>query len=117
MTIINATTETTTAWVLVRRIRSWPFVRIEQRGDRVAIRGGVRDTSLARLDLGSSTLTIFVVADLLPALVATEPLLRRTDDGVRLALSDATSLDTGERLLRWRVDLERFGPQLREASP
>jgi hypothetical protein len=51
------------------------------------------------------------------ALVATEPLLRLTHDGVRLDVSDASSRRVGERVIRWRIDLERFSPQLWEASP
>jgi hypothetical protein len=103
--------------VLVRRISLWPFVRVELRGDDAAVHSGVRDTSIARLNLGTGALTIFVIADMVRSLVQTEPLLRMTREGVRIDVSDIESRKAGERLIRWRIDLERFGPQLREASP
>jgi hypothetical protein len=43
--------------------------------------------------------------------------LRGTADGVRVRVSDGDARTAAEALLRWRVELERFGPQLRAASP
>jgi hypothetical protein len=105
------------ARVLVRRVSLWPSVRVEVRGDDAAVYSGARDTFVARIGLATSTLTVFVVADMTRTLIATEPLLRPTRDGVRLDVHDADSRKAGERLIRWRIDLERFGPQWREASP
>jgi hypothetical protein len=110
-------TELDEARMLVRRISAWPFVRVDLRGDAAAVRSGVRDTFIARLDLRTGALTVFVLADMVDRLVATEPLLRVTCDGVRLDVSDAATRRAGERVIRWRIDLERFSPQLREASP
>jgi hypothetical protein len=117
MTIIDATPGSSEAGALVRRISAWPFVRVELRGEDAAVHSGVRDTFIARLDLGTGALTVFVLADLVRSLVASEPLVRATRDGVRLAVRDPSSREAGERLIRWRIDLERFSPQLREASP
>lgn len=105
------------ARVLVRRVSLWPSVRVELRGDDAAVYSGIRDTFVARVGLATSTLVVFVVAEMTHTLIATEPLLRATRDGVRLDVRDAGSLKAGERLIRWRIDLERFGPQWREASP
>jgi hypothetical protein len=47
--------------------------------------------------------------------------VERVTDCVTLRVRDAIvgtdSRTAAEALLRWRVDLERFGPQLRAASP
>jgi hypothetical protein len=105
------------ARVLVRRVSLWPSVRVALRGDAAAVYSGVRESFVARIDLGTGALTVFVVTDLVAALVATEPLLALTRDGVRVEVRDVPTRKAGERLLRWRIDLERFSPQLREASP
>jgi hypothetical protein len=105
------------ARVLVQRVSAWLFVRVELRGEDAAVHSGVRDACVARLDLGTGALTAFVVVDLVGALLETEPLLRVTRDGVGLDVIDADSRRAGERLLRWRIELERFRPQLGEASP
>jgi hypothetical protein len=109
--------KTSEAAVLAHRISAWPFVRLEQRGDHAVIHSGVRDTFIARLELGTGALTACVDAELVTTLVASEPLLRVTRDGVRVDVVDADSRQAAERLLRWRIDLERFAPQLGEASP
>ncbi|HWI74991.1 MAG TPA: hypothetical protein VNT55_23720 [Baekduia sp.] len=102
---------------LIRRVRQWPFLRVDLRGDDAALHSGLRDALVARLDLLTGALTVFVAADLARPLVATEPLLRLGRGGVDLAVVDDDSRRAAERLIRWRIDLERFGVQLREASP
>jgi hypothetical protein len=43
--------------------------------------------------------------------------VERATDCVTLRVRDTDSRTAAEALLRWRVDVERFGPQLRAASP
>jgi hypothetical protein len=105
------------AHALLDRICTWPSVRVDVRGDDAEVHSGVCDTCIARLDLRTGALTAFVAADQASTIVEAEPLLRLTGDGVRLNVNSTGTRTTGERLMRWRIDLERFGPQLREASP
>jgi hypothetical protein len=95
----------------------WPFVRVDLQHDGAALHSGGRDTLIARLNLLTGALTVFVIADMGRSLVTTEPLLRLTRDGVQVEVVDEDSRKAGERLICWRTDLERFGAQLREASP
>src|SRR3954462_10047725 len=96
---------------LVRWGRRRPSARLEVEGACTTIHSGVGDLRIARLDLGTGGLTVFVVADLARQLVRSDPRVRATRDGVRLDIHDAASRAAGERVLRWRIDLERFGPQ------
>jgi hypothetical protein len=105
------------ARVLVRRVSRWPSVRVELRGDDAAVYSGPGAIHVAQIRLGTGAMTVFVVLDLARSLLVTEPLVRATSDGVGLDVRDADSLRAGERLIRWRIDLERFGPQWRAASP
>jgi hypothetical protein len=105
------------ARVLVRRVSLWPSVRVELRGDDAALYSRAGDTFVAQVGLATGALTVFVIADLAHSVVLVEPLARVTRDGVGLDVRDADSLQAGERLIRWRIDLERSGPQWREASP
>jgi hypothetical protein len=105
------------ARTLLARISSWPSVRVDRRGDDAAVYSGVRNTRIARLNLRTGLLTAFVDADTGCAITAADPRLRLTPDGVRLNVSTTDSCMRGERLMRWRLDLERFDAQLREASP
>jgi hypothetical protein len=102
---------------LVRRLRRWPFVRVEERGALVAVRSGVRDERVARVDLLTRTLTVYARPDRKRALLDDEPLLRPVPGGVRLTVTDDTARRAAERALRWRVDMERYLPQMRQASP
>ena len=78
---------------------SWPFVRVERRGARAFLYGAVGGDRFGTLDLSTGALAV----DL--------------DAGVRLDVIDAASRRAAEALIRRRVDVERFMPQLREASP
>jgi hypothetical protein len=102
---------------LTRRVRRWPSARVVMNGSCAAIHSGVLDARIARIELGTGLLTVFVLADLARPLVAAELLVRPTRDGLCLEVRDATAQATGERVLHWRIDLERFGSQLRYASP
>jgi hypothetical protein len=102
---------------LVRRVSLVPSVRVELRAADATIYSGAHEVLVARAGLASGVLTVFVVADLARAVLGSEPLARATRDGVRLEVHDADSLEAGERLIRWRIGLERFGPQWRAASP
>ena len=105
------------AHALVARVGLWPFVRVDVQGDHAALHSGGRDACIASLDLVTGALTAFVPTGLRDSLVRTEPLVRLARDGVRVDVVDAESIRTGERLIRWRLDLERFGGQLLDASP
>jgi hypothetical protein len=50
-------------------------------------------------------------------LLADRPQLRGTHDGVSVHVTDVDSRRAAEALLRWRIELERFAPQLRNAAP
>jgi hypothetical protein len=84
---------------LLRDLGSWPFLRIERRGPRALLYGAVAGDRFATLDLSTGALTV-------------DP-----DMGVGVDVVDAESRRAAEALIRRRVDLERFAPQLREASP
>jgi hypothetical protein len=105
------------ALALVSRVRLWPFARVEAQGACTTIHSGAGDACIARLDLTTGALAVFVAADLARLLARSEPRARATRDGVRLDVRDADSGAAGERMLRRRIDLVRFGPQLAEASP
>jgi hypothetical protein len=62
-------------------------------------------------------LSVNVPPDAVGPRLESHPLLRRTTDGVSVHVTDIESRTTAETLLRWRVDLERFAPQLGVASP
>jgi hypothetical protein len=107
----------TIAVQLVRRIREWPAVRIEKRGPCAVLLSGARDVPIAELDVSTGALAAFIPPDLARSIVRDEPLLQLARDCVRITLVDDASRRAAERLLRWRINLERFRPQLREASP
>jgi hypothetical protein len=102
---------------LLRRLDAWPFLRIERRGQRAVLYGSVRHQVIGTLDLRTGTLTADVGPDLSRELRESHPRLQVTRRGVRLDVTDAGSRMAAEALVRWRVDLERFAPQWREASP
>jgi hypothetical protein len=102
---------------LIHRVRQWPFVRVEAHADRVVLHAAAADAPIAELDRATGELCAFVPADLRASLVRAEPLVSEADGGVAITLADEQSRRAGERVLRRRVDLERFGAQLREASP
>jgi hypothetical protein len=102
---------------LVRRVSLLPSVRVEVRGDDVAIYSGPGETLVARVALATGALTVFVGADAARRLTGSQAPVRVTPDGVGLDVRDADDRKAAERLIRWRIDLERFGPQWREASP
>jgi hypothetical protein len=107
----------TIALKLVRRIREWPSVRIEERGACAVLLSGARDVPIAEVNVSTGALAAFIPPDLARSVVRDEPLLQLAQDRVRITLVDDASGRAAERLLRWRINLERFGPQLREASP
>jgi hypothetical protein len=62
-------------------------------------------------------LSVNVPPDAVGPRLASDPLLRRTTARVGVHVTDSESRTAAETLLRWRVGLERFAPQLRAASP
>jgi hypothetical protein len=102
---------------LLRGISVSPFVRVDLHGDHATVRTRVRDTRIARLNVETGALTVFAVVAMARSVVRTQPQLRLTRDGVSVHVSDPDSRTAAERLIRWRIDVERFGPQLHTASP
>jgi hypothetical protein len=105
------------AEVLVQRLATWPFVRIERRGARAVLTSGGRDLPIGTIDLRDELLTVAVPPALVGPVLARHPELEPGGRGVRLALTDPGRLAVGETLLRWRVGRVRFAAQRREASP
>jgi hypothetical protein len=100
---------------LLHHLDSWPYLHIERRTDCAILR--MHDLVVGTLNLVMHALSVNVPPDAVAAKLASDPLLRRTTDGVRVHVTDIESRTAGETLLRWRVDLERFAPQLGVASP
>jgi hypothetical protein len=100
---------------LLRRLDSWPYLRAELRGDRVTLR--VRNVVIGTLNIETRALTAHVPAGMVGLLLADRPQLRGTNDGVSVRVTDVDSRRAAEALLRWRIELERFAPQLRNAAP
>lgn len=100
---------------LLSRLDSSPYINIERRTDRVTFR--VRDVTVGTLNLATRTVSVNAPADKVPVLMAGHPRLVAAHDSVSLRVSDTDTRATAETLLRWRTNLERFGPQLRAASP
>jgi hypothetical protein len=114
---VTEATQLSEAHELVRRVSRWPSVRVESNGLEAAVHSNPGGARVARLNLLTGALTGFAVGDMESSLLATESRLRVTRDGVHLEVVDPDSREAGERLIRWLVDLQRFGPQLGEASP
>jgi hypothetical protein len=102
---------------LLCRLDAWPFLRIERRGVRVVLYGGDRDEPIGTVDARTGTLTVEVRPDLRGPLLECHPELQLANGGVRLEVTDAERRVAAESLVRWRIGLERFAPQWREASP
>lgn len=105
------------ATVLVERLASWPFVRIERRGARAVVLSGGQDLAIGAIDLREGLLSVAVPPPLVGSMLERHPELEPTLRGVRIALTDADRLAVGEAVLRWRVGRVRFAAQRREASP
>jgi hypothetical protein len=100
---------------LLRRLDSWAYLTIERRPDRVILR--VRDLVVGDLDFASCVLSVDISGEMLGPLLQAHPHLRETKDGVSVRVTDRDSRAAAEALLRWRIELERFGGQLLAASP
>jgi hypothetical protein len=72
---------------------------------------------IGEVDVRTGTLTVIAGAQDVGALLTSHPRLRVTDGGVRLDVTDAGSFLAAKALVRWRLGLERFAPQVRDASP
>jgi hypothetical protein len=100
---------------LLRRLDSWAYLRIDRRPGCVILR--MRDLVVGALNLASHVLSVDVPGDMVGPLLEAHPHLRETKNGVSVHITDLDSRAAAEALLRWRIDLERFGPQLLAASP
>jgi hypothetical protein len=104
-----------TGAALVARLEAWPFLRIQRRGTEVALCFG--NQTIGTVDIRSGVLTVYVGGDLSSGLLERHPRLQVGVGGVRLNVTDAEGLHAAEALLRWRMDVGRFAPQWRDASP
>jgi hypothetical protein len=100
---------------LLRHLDSWVCLRVERRTDRVTLR--VHDVVVGTLNLQSCGLLVNVPPGMMGPLLEGHPQLRGTRDSVSVRVNDADSRAAAEALLRWRVEIERYAPQLRAASP
>jgi hypothetical protein len=101
---------------LLHHLGSWPYLHIERRTDCAILR--TRDLVVGTLNLAMHALSVNVPPDAVgPMMLESHPLVRRTTDGASVHVTDSESRTVAETLLRWRVDLERFAPQRRTASP
>jgi hypothetical protein len=100
---------------LLHHLDSWPYLHIERWTDCAILR--MRDLVVGTLNLVVHALSVNVSPDAVGPILERDPLLRRTADGVSVHVTDSESRTAAEALLRWRIDLERFAPQLRDASP
>jgi hypothetical protein len=100
---------------LLHHLGSWPYLHIERRTDRAMLR--MRDLVVGTLNLVTDALSVNVPPDAVGPMLESDPRLRRTTDGVGVHVTDSESRTAAETLVRWRVDLERFAPQLDAASP
>jgi hypothetical protein len=100
---------------LLHHLDSWPYLHIERRTDCAILR--TRDLVVGTLNLAMHAVSVNVPPDAVGPMLESDPLLRRTTDGVGVRVTDSESRTAAETLLRWRVDLERFAPQLGAASP
>jgi hypothetical protein len=100
---------------LLHHLDSWPYLHIERRTDRAIVR--THDLVVGTLNLVMHALSVNVPSDAVGPMLESHPLLRQTTDGITVHVTDSESRTAAATLLRWRVDLERFAPQLRTASP
>jgi hypothetical protein len=100
---------------LLRRLDSWAYLRIERRPGCVILR--MRDLVVGAVNPASQVVSVDVPAGMVDRLLDAHPHLRETKDGVSVRVSDLDSRAAAEALLRWRIELERFGGQLLAASP
>jgi hypothetical protein len=100
---------------LLHHLDSWPYLHVERRTDCAILR--TRDLVVGTLNLALHALSVNVPPDAVGPMLESHPLLRRTTDGASVRVTDSESRTVAETLLRWRVDLERFAPQRRTASP
>jgi hypothetical protein len=101
---------------LLAGLEASPSLRVEQRGPVAALYVRHRDEAIGTVDVRSGMLTVAVDHDLVAPLLDRHPQLQVTAGGVRLHATGA-GRQTAEALVRWRMEVERFGPQLRSASP
>jgi hypothetical protein len=101
---------------LLARLEASPFLRIEQRGARGALYFGGQAQAVGVLDVRTGMLTVDVDREFIGGLRERHPQWQPTAGGVRLR-ANGVGLASAEALIRWRIDLERFAPQQRDAAP
>jgi hypothetical protein len=102
---------------LVRTLQCSPYFRVERRDDLVTLRSGVLDAAIGAVNLETGVLTVHVSPDVAGPLLEEHPRLRRTSDGVGVRVTNGATRRAAEVLIRWRMEVERYAPQLRNASP
>jgi hypothetical protein len=98
------------------RLEAWPFLRIERRGGAAVLYFCDGGRAIGTIDVRTGMLTVDVDPALVGPLLARDAQLHAAPGGVRLRAAGA-GRSAAEALLRWRIDLERYAPQLRDASP
>jgi hypothetical protein len=102
---------------LLRRVAGLPSISVERNGCRATLRHRVAAVAIAKLDLATAGLVVDVPRDMAGALHRPAPLPRPENGAVRVNVADRDRRRAAIALLRWRIDVERFGPQYRNASP
>jgi hypothetical protein len=100
---------------LLHRLGSWPYVAVERGMDSALLHA--RDLVVGTLDLAGGSVWVDVLPYAAEPEVERHPALRRTSRGIGVHVDDGASRAVAEELVRWRVGLERFAPQLGAASP
>jgi hypothetical protein len=101
---------------LLDRLDAWPFLRIEHRGAVATLYFCDGDQAIGTIDGRTGMLTVHADREVIAPLLERHPDLQASTCGVRVRATGAGYI-AAEALLRWRIDLERFAPQLRDASP
>jgi hypothetical protein len=102
---------------LVRTLQSSLYLRVEVQDGWVALRSGIREGAIGAVNLETGALTARVPRDMVGPLLREHRRLRRTSDGVGVRVTDRATCRAAEVLIRWRMEVERYAPQMRNASP
>ena len=98
---------------LLARLDASPFLRIEHRGPYALLCCPPTGRTIGSVDERTGLLTVDVDREFVGPLLDRHPQLGVTAGGVRL---DAAA-PAADAIVRWRIDLELFAPQLGAASP
>jgi hypothetical protein len=102
---------------ILAAVEGLPGVTVERAGalESAGVRVGAR--IVARIDQDRSRVLVNAPPEWIPTLQRKFPSSRATMDGVAFDLADADALPEALAAIRSRIHVERFVPQLRDASP